>query len=182
MLKNVLFRSGLTAETLDTLLAGEGVAHNAPKTFGSQSTSWKEAFVRPSGVPVTISRPHIEDSPSTSDNTAVGEGVVQRRRQSQAYDRVHSYGQPDSSDMSEKEEEEGHGLTHRVPMHEKHTVLVTNLSDRTTHKDLANIVRGGRVLDIFLRNDRSATISFVEGAGRFSEIPPCAVYHGVCRS
>ncbi|KAF7443689.1 hypothetical protein A1F99_117630 [Pyrenophora tritici-repentis] len=38
---------------------------------------------------------------------------------------------------------------------------------RTTHKDLASIVRGGRLLDIFLRNDRSATISFVEGAAEF---------------
>ncbi|KAJ4382104.1 hypothetical protein N0V86_002433 [Didymella sp. IMI 355093] len=38
---------------------------------------------------------------------------------------------------------------------------------RTTHKDIAGVVRGGRLLDIFLRNDRSATVSFVEGAANF---------------
>jgi hypothetical protein len=41
------------------------------------------------------------------------------------------------------------------------------LSDHTTHKDLAGIIRGGRLLDIHLRNDRSATVSFVEGAADF---------------
>jgi hypothetical protein len=57
--------------------------------------------------------------------------------------------------------------THRIPLHEQRTVLITNLSERTTHKDLASIIRGGRLLDIFLRNDRSATVSFVEGAVEF---------------
>jgi hypothetical protein len=46
-------------------------------------------------------------------------------------------------------------------------VYITNLSERTTHKDLAGIIRGGRLLDIFLRSDRSATVSFVEGAADF---------------
>lgn len=48
---------------------------------------------------------------------------------------------------------------------EQRTILAQNLSDRTTHKDLANIVRGGAVLDLYLRaNERSASISFVEGS------------------
>ena len=55
----------------------------------------------------------------------------------------------------------------RIPLHDQRTILITNLSERTTHKDLASIIRGGRLLDIFLRNDRSATISFVEGAAEF---------------
>lgn len=46
-------------------------------------------------------------------------------------------------------------------------MYITNLSERTTHKDLAGIIRGGRLLDIFLRSDRSATVSFVEGAADF---------------
>ena len=42
--------------------------------------------------------------------------------------------------------------------------MIKNLSDRATHKDIVGIVRGGAVLDIYLRtNDRSASISFVEG-------------------
>ena len=48
---------------------------------------------------------------------------------------------------------------------EQRTILIKNLSDRITHKDIADIVRGGAVLDIYLRpTDRSASVSFVEGA------------------
>lgn len=53
----------------------------------------------------------------------------------------------------------------RYAREEQRTILAKNLSDRSTHKDLAEIARGGLVLDIYLRtNERSASISFVEGA------------------
>lgn len=52
----------------------------------------------------------------------------------------------------------------RYARDEQRTILAKNLSDRVTHKDIIDIVRGGLVLDIFLRsNERSASISFVEG-------------------
>ena len=48
---------------------------------------------------------------------------------------------------------------------EQRTVLVKNLSDRATHKDIVDFVRGGLVLDVYLRSyERSASISFVEGS------------------
>jgi len=48
---------------------------------------------------------------------------------------------------------------------EQRTLLIKNLSDRVTHKDLVDVVRGGALLDVYLRsNDRSASVSFVEGA------------------
>ena len=48
---------------------------------------------------------------------------------------------------------------------EQRTIFAKNLSDRTTHKDIVDFVRGGRVLDIYLRSsERSASISFVEGS------------------
>lgn len=53
------------------------------------------------------------------------------------------------------------------PRTDQRTILITNLSERTTHQDLVGILRGGRLLDIYLRNDRSATVSFVEGAADF---------------
>lgn len=55
----------------------------------------------------------------------------------------------------------------RIPVHDQRSVFITNLPEHTTHKDLVGVVRGGRLLDIFLRSDRSATISFVEGAANF---------------
>jgi biopolymer transport protein ExbD len=87
-------------------------------------------------------------------------------RQPHSYNRSCSYDQPDSSVESPKDDED-YESSQKVPVHDQRTVLITNLSERTTHKDLASIVRGGRLLDIFLRNDRTATISFVEGAADF---------------
>lgn len=55
----------------------------------------------------------------------------------------------------------------QIPLHAKRTLFITNLPERTTHKDLVSVVRGGRLLDIFLRHDRSATVAFVEGAAEF---------------
>ncbi|KAJ4292157.1 hypothetical protein N0V88_005785 [Collariella sp. IMI 366227] len=45
------------------------------------------------------------------------------------------------------------------------TLQLSNLADGTTHADITNAVRGGMLLDIFLRgHERSATISFLNSA------------------
>lgn len=86
-----------------------------------------------------------------------------------SYIRQYSFGQDDSSFVSEFDKED-----QRLPRPrrekqqyaraEQRTILLKNLSDRTTHKDIVDIVRGGAVLDIFLRsNERSASVSFIEG-------------------
>ena len=47
----------------------------------------------------------------------------------------------------------------------RRTVLLANFPDGTTHADIVNAVRGGLLLDIFLRtHDRTASISFLEGS------------------
>lgn len=49
---------------------------------------------------------------------------------------------------------------------EQRTIVARNLHERTTHKDITDFVRGGAVLDLYLRsNDKTASISFVEGQG-----------------
>lgn len=48
---------------------------------------------------------------------------------------------------------------------EQRTIQMKGLSDRVVHKDIIDIVRGGALLDIYLRaNDKSASVSFVEGS------------------
>ena len=48
---------------------------------------------------------------------------------------------------------------------EQRTIIIKNLSDRTTHKEIVNIIRGGLLLDLYLRSyDKTASVSFVEGA------------------
>lgn len=91
-------------------------------------------------------------------------GVVQPRG---GFRRDVTYGEPESSFDSPPRDGNVDEHVQAVPVHDQRTVLIANLSERTTHKDLAGIVRGGRLLDIFIRNDRTATVSFVEGAAEF---------------
>ncbi|KAL2018919.1 hypothetical protein VTK56DRAFT_10286 [Thermocarpiscus australiensis] len=45
------------------------------------------------------------------------------------------------------------------------TIYLGNLAEGTTHADITNAVRGGMLLDVFLRShDRSATVSFLHSA------------------
>lgn len=173
LIKDALFRGGLTVETLNTLLVDERATQDETKTYTSPSNSLEQTFVRPQPVPVAVSRPQLEDSPPTSNGKAYGEGAGRSRKVSQSGHMAYSYDHPDSFEIPEQEEEGVREAANRVPVHDQRTILITNVSDRTTHKDLVGIIRGGRVLDIFLRNDRSATVSFVEGAGEFST-PPLA--------
>lgn len=54
---------------------------------------------------------------------------------------------------------------HQIARSEQRTIIVKNLSDRASHKDIVDIIRGGALLDVYLRtNDKSASVSFVEGS------------------
>ncbi|KAL5114419.1 hypothetical protein ACEQ8H_007674 [Pleosporales sp. CAS-2024a] len=82
-------------------------------------------------------------------------------------DHHHHVRYPGSDTDSAADERHNGDSNHPLTAIDQRTVLISNLSERTTHKDLAAIIRGGRLLDIFLRSDRTATISFVEGAAAF---------------
>jgi hypothetical protein len=47
----------------------------------------------------------------------------------------------------------------------KRTILLANLPEGVTHTDIADVVRGGMLLDIYVRtHDRTASVSFLEEA------------------
>lgn len=49
------------------------------------------------------------------------------------------------------------------PKQDRRTIIVKNLSDKATHKDIVGVIRGGSLLDVFLRpQEKSASVSFVE--------------------
>ena len=53
----------------------------------------------------------------------------------------------------------------RYAREEQRTIIARNLSERATHSDIVNFIRGGLLLDVYIRvNERSASISFVEGS------------------
>ncbi|KAH7139202.1 hypothetical protein B0J11DRAFT_575121 [Dendryphion nanum] len=169
LLKSVLFRGGLTTETLHTLLSGEVGTADDLSGYDYNNSAWEQKFITPHSVPVTVTTPTPRSSELSpdSENTAVGDGLVQPRSRPRGYNRERSFNQSESSLDGPDRDDNRSSSIRRVPTHDQRTVLITNLSDRTTHKDLVGIIRGGRLLDIFLRNDRSATVSFVEGAAEF---------------
>lgn len=130
-------------------------------------------FSRPIKSSVTMSRPLGRDldnyaSPGWPSKVPVGAG--QQKDRAGFYARHYSFGQDDGSFPSDPEKDEQHSSVAKTEKQqyaraERRTILAKNLADRTTHKDIVEIVRGGAVLDIFLRaNERSASISFVEGS------------------
>ena len=86
------------------------------------------------------------------------------------YTRQYSFGREDRSLPSDlgKDDNEFPPSKNDKPCYnraEQRSIIASNLSDRATHKDIINVIRGGALLDIYLRtNDRSASISFIEGS------------------
>lgn len=130
-------------------------------------------FPRPTRVPLTLSRPsgNGNETPSNSGWTPKnysGSGSFHKDRAG-SFARQHSSVQDDSFFPSD-EKEDGcfpNSKTEKLQYAraENRTLIIKNLSDRATHKDIVDIIRGGAVLDIFLRaNERSASVSFVEGS------------------
>lgn len=81
---------------------------------------------------------------------------------------------PDGQEDGLFDEERGHNEFQSTrpsrPQYQKvakRTVLLYNLPEGVTHADVTNVIRGGMLLDIYLRtHDRaaSASVSFLEGA------------------
>jgi hypothetical protein len=122
--------------------------------------------VKPNAVPITIGDPSPGDLSPGHDKFGAGGPGLSRPR-GRHFDRAGSCGQFDSIDDTDRDEEAQTPPYPRIPVHDQRTIVISNLSEGTTHKDLTDVIRGGRLLDIYLRNDRTATVSFVEGAQEF---------------
>jgi hypothetical protein len=76
----------------------------------------------------------------------------------------HSPGSNDKGDVSSS------GSFATAPSHprrDNRTLILAGLPDSTTHKDITDVVRGGQILEMQLRHDHSATVTFVHGAVDF---------------
>jgi hypothetical protein len=156
-------------DTLNTLLAGEseaGVDGAAQYVYSPEET-----FTKPKSVSVSMRAPHMHRGLVNSDDSETGSeqlDLPQPRPLHRANsDELTESCADDYSDDEQHGYKQERGARQRIPLHDQRTILISNLAECTTHKDIAKVVRGGRVLDIFLRNDRSAAVSFVEGAADF---------------
>lgn len=99
---------------------------------------------------------------------------------SKAYGHVHTHEVPDWADVDAAEEDEesdsGGGpvddpqnptysqQTSMRPFYERQcarSILLTNLAEGITHRDITEAVRGGQLLDIYMRPDRAVAVSFL---------------------
>ena len=137
-----------------------------------EETAQTEYSGRPQGTPLHRVSGNMREHGSTPTSSwSTGEqGGAYPKNRAGFFNRQYSFGRDDISHPSELDKDD-HSLptpkTERPYYNraEQRTIIAQNLADRTTHKDIVNIVRGGPLLDVFLRmNERSASISFVEGS------------------
>ena len=133
-------------------------------TAGALNTPYKSR-------PATISTVSNENHLGTTWQSRRGSNNSTYKDRAFPYNRQYSYGHDDSSFQSDAEREESctpytgaRVDRQQYARAEQRTILLKNLSDRVTHKDIVEVIRGGALLDIYLRStDRTANVSFVEG-------------------
>ena len=135
--------------------------------------------------------PWRQNGTAATFNLAPGSGAfrnssLQFQQQAQAgaalrvpsFQRQVSYGAPPSSvpdegafDEDDSLMEDGaHRLANGPASHlseERRTLYLNGFSDSTTYKDLLSVIRGGKLLSVNLRSERSATVTFLDGAEAF---------------
>lgn len=189
MLKNALFQGGLTAETLDLLISG---ANSKPQT--TRVDSWADDF---NDDPPTFSLPkniangsnkHGEmswkpraNAPNTNTMPGAANFSSTNRNGTPANLRVpsshrhFSNGVVPSSVPEDAGFDEGisslgdtePGLGGQQTDSTMRTLYFCGLHPRTTYSDLLSVVKGGKVLSINLRSERSATVTFYSGAADY---------------
>lgn len=165
-----------TLETLVTNQAQQQAKHNED---GSLQSSWGH-LGESAPVNFTLSAASVHLTPDPSESTANGDYVLPRSRAAWGRQRSFETTYTEMDNPPEHDDDFGPDTVNHpswrsasqnaptpFPREAQRTVFFGNLSDKTTHKDLARIIRGGRLLDIYVRHDRSATVSFLEGAQEF---------------
>ncbi|KAK4695125.1 hypothetical protein P7C71_g2567, partial [Lecanoromycetidae sp. Uapishka_2] len=141
---------------------------------GEQTDRGGDLFTRPAKTQIRMSRPADESWADTAPDwppKSIGNGFGGYNKGKPSFSSRHNSGaqEDDISWDPELDKDSGNlGIPRverkRYAREEQRTILVKNLSDRTTHLDIVQIARGGLVLDVYLRtNERNASISFVEG-------------------
>ena len=59
------------------------------------------------------------------------------------------------------------GFPASTDSHEPRTLYFSGFSQHTTYRDLISVIKGGKLLNINMRSERSATVTFYEGASEF---------------
>jgi hypothetical protein len=160
-LKSALFRGGLPAETLQVLLTEtdetvDASSHVSNDNLHAQNTqdalNWRDRSSQNSN----------EDGQFNPSEAS--------HRHPQGPNNEGAYNSPRSPSVFSSEYGNNGAVTQqraKPSSNEQRTLFISNLPYNATHKDLTRIIRGGRLLDIHVRKDNSAAVTFVEGAAEF---------------
>ncbi|WPH03052.1 Hypothetical protein R9X50_00592600 [Acrodontium crateriforme] len=186
-LKSSLYSGGITSETLD-LLTGAAAGRDQRKdsafsvdqdipqsSYDQHKTSLNHHVVdteipsRSNGGAVPYnSAPALRIASFGSQHTQAAREPCSRQVSHQfAESLAPDYRLFDADDSFEDGTNVNMDPQGRFDSKEKRTLYMSGFSDRTTYKDLVAILRGGKILSILLRPDRTATVTFLEGAAEF---------------
>lgn len=121
--------------------------------------------------------------PQDSRGSRIGNGHGNYKAHPKAYGHVHTHEVPDWADVDAVQEDDesasGGGPIDELhnpaynqqaftrPFYERQcarSILLTNLAEGVTHRDITEAVRGGQLLDIYVRPDRAVTVSFLRAS------------------
>ncbi|KAI9850797.1 MAG: hypothetical protein M1838_005052 [Thelocarpon superellum] len=179
-LRAALFRGGIQAQTLEILISGDAEVHDGDRGLSGVEKADASSMPFLNGGPPLAALPRPASSLTDSTERTFGPhasatGNFLGTRTWDSHFRMEvtqtdsasceSVNSLDKVTRSTTANGTPNAKNPVLPGHsERRTVVLTNLADRTTHKDIASVVRGGLLLDIFLRtHDRSANVSFVHG-------------------
>ena len=130
-------------------------------------------FDQPRSLSVAIARPS-EASGETSELSgwsSKNHASLSRRKDGTGLYLRHYSGGYDENSSPPDFDRDDHGSTapkaekQHYARTEQRSITVKNLSERTTHQDILNVIRGGAILDIYVRSaERCAIVSFIEGS------------------
>ncbi len=196
-MKGALFQGGITAETLDLLISGEqGNDCRNDSDLDSMNPRAQDYPPQPSvGLKSVGLQSSIQNSAPTSfhrvprasglpSNGYYGGSVnasffTNHAHQPQSHLRIPSLQRQTSYGISsvqdnaafDDEDEFNDGATVDLnslsSTNERRTIFFNGLSDRTTYRDLLSVIKGGKLLSINMRSERSALVTFYEGAADF---------------
>ncbi|KAL1861963.1 hypothetical protein Plec18170_000787 [Paecilomyces lecythidis] len=145
-LKTSLLNGGLLQETLDVLIEGP-----CDTTEVAALTSENR-----------LQRTEDSQNPIQSDDDATDSSQIKS-----SFDIALKYGQnkdgnPSEDDGQSSGSEDFTSVQQSSPQSEYRTLVLHELPDRCSHRDIAEVIRGGALLEIYLRpRERSASVSFV---------------------
>ncbi|KAF2167253.1 hypothetical protein M409DRAFT_54435 [Zasmidium cellare ATCC 36951] len=190
MLKHALFQGGLTPETLGVLISGSepqpqrqtrvdswaddyndnpsafGIPHMLANGTGNHNgTSWKPG-INHSNLQAALGAPNFTTRNGAQNNLRIPSS---QRHPSNG---IVPSSVPEDGGFEEGISSFGDGNTEYANGNHQadsamRTLYFCGFHPRTTYRDLLSVIKGGKILSINLRAERSATVTFHDGAAEY---------------